>query len=773
MPEPTSSDGSFTVDYVTVSSGNDRDRPDRWVERVVKRARHRLNVVAFLVSLSLGLVIAPRFAADARCWASDAEQEKKRAAESREQAEETLVRSLLQPLGQTTDDPNESELQALWKLAESPSPRVHQLFLELALERPATTRQLRNRSELAIHAAVGLDPARRRRLEEILLQRLKDETVEAKWRTDCALVALEVTRHGQELTQLTAQRLAEALAQDKDRKARSDLARALDVMAGELEPAKAAVLARPLVDALIQEKDRYNTRLYLTSALVKVAPLLGPVEASALARRLTDALIKETDRDAQHDLSRPLRSLAVRLEPAEATVLARRLEAELRSSLVQALGILGMTATRLEPAEVVQLLAQEKDSGVRLQLARDLARAADHLEPAVAAAAARPLADALAQEKNPAESYGLARELAAVAARLEPTEAARLAAAAPRIAEALAKGMSHFGTVQLAEGLGAILSQLEPATAARLAEGPARRLAADLAQAKDNFTRYRLAQALAALATHLDQATAAAVARQLEFALYREATTLRNKGTGFDVTFMGFPISSPTAFDVRFQLDRALSAVATRLGPAEAARLAAEAARLTAQERRSATEEARRRANDLAKEKDPQLRGTLANSLAAEAAWLEPADAMTLARRLADALAKETNTKVRFELAKGLAAAALSIDPAAAAPRSLLAAGAVAGWLSPSPQLGNVAMLLRAAEPLPCRFTTQQLVDLLKMPTCLGKSQTVFLELLSRRYKQSFADIWDFVAWAEKNEPGIDFKSPPKRNPLATGGKMP
>jgi hypothetical protein len=57
------------------------------------------------------------------------------------------------------------------------------------------------------------------------------------------------------------------------------------------------------------------------------------------------------------------------------------------------------------------------------------------------------------------------------------------------------------------------------------------------------------------------------------------------------------------------------------------------------------------------------------------------------------------------------------------------------------------------------------------MPTCVGEARTVIVEQLGYRYKRTFADIWEFVEWAEKNEPGLDFTSPPKRNPLAPGGR--
>jgi hypothetical protein len=74
---------------------------------------------------------------------------------------------------------------------------------------------------------------------------------------------------------------------------------------------------------------------------------------------------------------------------------------------------------------------------------------------------------------------------------------------------------------------------------------------------------------------------------------------------------------------------------------------------------------------------------------------------------------------------------------------------------------------MQAAEPLPCRFTTQQLVNLLKMPTCVGEARTVLLGQLAHRYKRPFADVWEFVEWAQKHEPGLGFTTPPKRHPLA------
>jgi hypothetical protein len=141
---------------------------------------------------------------------------------------------------------------------------------------------------------------------------------------------------------------------------------------------------------------------------------------------------------------------------------------------------------------------------------------------------------------------------------------------------------------------------------------------------------------------------------------------------------------------------------------------------------------------------------------------LEPAEAAALAQQLADALAKGTDPIARSALASALVAA--RIEPQEVVARSLLAVRAITGWMSPAPQLGQAATLLQAAEPLPCRFSTQQLVDLLKMPTCDGEARVVILEQLSNRYKRPYADQWEFVEFAEKHLPDIDLKSPPKRS---------
>lgn len=81
-------------------------------------------------------------------------------------------------------------------------------------------------------------------------------------------------------------------------------------------------------------------------------------------------------------------------------------------------------------------------------------------------------------------------------------------------------------------------------------------------------------------------------------------------------------------------------------------------------------------------------------------------------------------------------------------------------WIANDP----IAMDLIEAEPYPCRLATQELVELLKMPTCLDANRRAVLDHLGRRYGRRFANHWDFVRFAEERGGlRLDFTTPPKR----------
>ena len=57
----------------------------------------------------------------------------------------------------------------------------------------------------------------------------------------------------------------------------------------------------------------------------------------------------------------------------------------------------------------------------------------------------------------------------------------------------------------------------------------------------------------------------------------------------------------------------------------------------------------------------------------------------------------------------------------------------------------------------------QQLVELLKMPTCIGGVRRVVLAHLGNPYRRTFADPWDYVRFAQEHKLDLDFTTPPQR----------
>ncbi len=81
----------------------------------------------------------------------------------------------------------------------------------------------------------------------------------------------------------------------------------------------------------------------------------------------------------------------------------------------------------------------------------------------------------------------------------------------------------------------------------------------------------------------------------------------------------------------------------------------------------------------------------------------------------------------------------------------------------PGPEGMLEAAMRISAEPFPCRLTTQELVELLKMPTCFGPARRIVLDHLGDRYKRHFVNHWAFVRFATEQKLGLDFTTPPKR----------
>jgi hypothetical protein len=162
----------------------------------------------------------------------------------------------------------------------------------------------------------------------------------------------------------------------------------------------------------------------------------------------------------------------------------------------------------------------------------------------------------------------------------------------------------------------------------------------------------------------------------------------------------------------------------------------------------------------MSKTTDPIALGPLASGLAAVAARLEPKEVAQAARALTQAMSKTTDPIALRALAQGLSAT-LTEGGRTLPVRVAGLVGAVTA--SDRQPLLIPAALVLALEPPPCRLSTPQLVELLKDPLCVDQARRVVLEQLERRYRRTFANHWEFVRFAQQQNLGLDFTTPPRR----------
>jgi len=509
-----------------------------------------------------------------------------------------------------------------------------------------------------------------------------------------------------------AQVLVAAIGQETDANARWWLAAGLALGAARMESKEGARICAPifpeLVGAFIRKRHssvfNRNYNEYLTDGVKAASVGLDQPRAGQAASAIVDALNRETEVSMHQSLAAGLLSVAERMPSAEAVrVLSEALD-------------------------------HEQDSGTRAWWRSSLA---GWMEPA---RAAKMLIDALEREKDMQARRDLATGLATLAGRMEPARAAKM------VIDALEREKDVQARQNLATGLATLAGRMEPAQAAQAAQV----LINAIEREKDAWMRRDLAASLVSITGRMAPAQASqALARvaQVEIDSFVVDCNPAGPGGGMgsqpSTTTLDAMVGRMRATDAARVCDRAakkliallerkknidslawlttdLEYVARRMDSVAADRVCAEAIRLLLKETSSA--------NQSITQLLPQLATAKVKNLAREQALLLCAE-------------------------KGIDSDLLD---------SILSD---AGRPKPGPQPSDAMTggQKPPSKPLPCRLTTQELVELLKMPTCFGKARRVVLDHLGNIHGRQFTNHWEFVRFAREKGLQLDLTTPPHR----------
>jgi serine/threonine protein kinase len=632
-----------------------------------------------------------------------------------------------------------------------------------------------------------------------------------------------------------ARAVAEAIAREKDGDALSKLAYAFEALSGRLGAAEAEPVARAVAEAIAREKDvSGRNRWALARALATLSGRLGAAEAAAVcgpaARDLAEAIVREKDGDALSKLAYAFEALSGRLGSTEAAAvcgpaardlaeaIAREKDANVQASLTYALEALSGRLGAAEAAAVCGPVARDlaeaitRERGVsdrnRRALAKALATLSGRLGSAEAEPVARAVAEAITREKDANVLHDLAGALVALSGRLGAAEVETIARG---VAEAIAREKDANVQASLTYALEALSGRLGAAEAAAVCGPTARDLAEAIAREKgvSDRNRWALAKALGTLSGRLGAAEAEPVARAVAEAITRENGSIQSNLAGAMVTLSGrlgsaeaAAVCGPAAravagaiarekdANVLYSLAGALEALSGRLGAAEASAVCGPAARAVAEAiaremdgsdqsnlvgafealsgRLGSAEAAPviRAINEaIAREKDEHNRSHLVGLLASVCGRLGEAEMVIAARSMALSIGRENSGHVQDRLANELVALSKRI-------RNERAIRLATTILQTSPGGTTAATIQKATESNTFLLTTQELVDLLKVPTCFGKARRVVLDQLENIHGRRFANHWEFVRFAREKGLKLDFTSPPRRpDPKASLGR--
>jgi AAA domain-containing protein len=178
-------------------------------------------------------------------------------------------------IGQDRNNLTPGEAESLVRLARTSSEEARMSYLHQALDNINSAKQLGNRIDSAVLAAVGLVPERRERvLQEIVLPCLRDpKRGEAGIRRFCAELGTTLEARGPEFATLTLATVKESINRTIDESDLAALAGMLGAVAQDLEPAEVFAAFRTSVQDIARRSPKAAV---VGPGLSKIASRLAP-----------------------------------------------------------------------------------------------------------------------------------------------------------------------------------------------------------------------------------------------------------------------------------------------------------------------------------------------------------------------------------------------------------------------------------------------------------------------------------------------------------------
>jgi hypothetical protein len=223
------------------------------------------------------------------------------------------------------------ELDALWELARS-NDAVRHGFLVQALEHPATAEQFRRRADMAIRAAVGLDPDRRENVFlNVVSPCVRRRPPDLSIKLACVKIGMALSTAGGDpnFSGFAAETLVEAIEQTSDPEKLWGLAQALSPVPRQLSAVDAQKAVAQMIAVIERTADARGGLLWearidndrhlkaLAQALKTIVEKLVPADAHKVFVQLI-ASIERPNHARQLDiLAEALQAVPGELAPAE------------------------------------------------------------------------------------------------------------------------------------------------------------------------------------------------------------------------------------------------------------------------------------------------------------------------------------------------------------------------------------------------------------------------------------------------------------------------